>query len=200
MGKRSDFYDYIRNTKLFGPTLSTSEVEGLESILFAGETAKWMKSYAAYALATAFHETAGTMQPIKEYGGNAYYTRLYDVTGQNPTRAKAMGNTTPGDGAKYCGRGYVQLTWKTNYAKAEKLLGVPLVKNPDLAMDPLIASKILVKGMEEGWFTGKSLKNYLVTEKATLNDFIACRRIINGTDKAEKIAREALIFQTALEQ
>jgi hypothetical protein len=195
---KENFYSHLRASKLLGPTLSSSEVEGLEAILSAGEAANWSKAYIAYALATAFHETAGTMQPIKEYGGVSYYTKMYDVTGQNPARARQYGNTAPGDGAKYCGRGYVQLTWKVNYAKAEKELGVPLVNNPDLAMQPKVASSILVKGMEQGWFTGKSLSTYLTDAPGTLEAFTKCRKIINGTDKADKIAKEALIFQAAL--
>jgi putative chitinase len=99
-------------------------------------------------LATAFHETASTMQPVKEYGGNSYFTRMYDITGARAQKALAMGNTCAGDGPKYCGRGYVQLTWKTNYSKAGEKCGVDLVTYPDKAMDPAIAAKILRHGME----------------------------------------------------
>jgi putative chitinase len=194
------FYDQIRITKLYGPVFSATEFQGMEEILKDCKKAKWPIAYVAYALATAYHETAGTMQPIKEYGGRSYYMKLYDVTGQNPERARKMGNTAVGDGALYCGRGYVQLTWKVNYAKAAAELGVDLITNPDLAMNPDIASDVMIKGMEQGWFTGKRLATYLPpTGKATLQQFTDARRIINSTDKAAKIAEEAMAFQEALE-
>lgn len=190
------FFDSVR-AGILGPTLDTSEVSGCDAILEAmsGLPIAWT----AYALATAYHETAGTMQPIKEYGGANYFTRMYDVTGEKPDRAKRMGNTTPGDGPRYCGRGYVQLTWKQNYAKAGSKLGVDLVGNPDRAMAPDIAAKILRHGMREGWFTGKSFQSFLPAQGLANHEaFGAARRIINGTDKAARIAGYAVQFQTAL--
>ena len=62
------------------------------------------------------------MQPIPEYGSDERKKRLYDVEGANPDRAKKNGNTAPGDGVLYAGRGFVQLTWKNNYQR----LGQPL--------------------------------------------------------------------------
>jgi predicted chitinase len=107
-----------------------------------------------------------------------------------------MGNTTPGDGPRYCGRGYVQLTWKANYKKLGDLVGFPLVGNPDLAMRPDIAAEIMVKGMSQGLFTGKKLGDYITAEKC---DFVGARRVINGTDHAKEIAREAEHYLTALQ-
>ena len=193
------FYDYIRLEKLYGPTISTSELEGTQEILLDCAKARWPIAYAAYALATAYHETAGTMKPIKEYGGAAYFNKRYGVEGDNPERARKMGNTKRGDGAKYCGRGYVQLTWANNYARAEMELGVPLLSNPDLAMDPDIASDIMIRGMSEGWFTGKKLSTYLPsTRLASISEFNEARRVINGLDKSQMIAEYAISFQLAL--
>lgn len=193
---RAVFFDLCRKG-VMGPTLDNNEVRGSEAILdaMAGLPVSWV----AYALATAWHETAHTMQPIRELGGPRYLTRMYDVTGSRPALARKMGNTSPGDGQKYCGRGYVQLTWKINYKKAADKLGFPLVGNPDLAMRPDIAAKIMREGMTEGWFTGKAFRHYLPSEgKATKPQFTEARRIINGLDKSALIAGYALQFQTAL--
>jgi putative chitinase len=191
------FFAQCRDT-VMGPTLDQGEVDGAKAILaaMAGTPLSWC----AYALATAWHETAHTMQPVKEYGGPRYFTRMYDITGDRPSLAKSMGNTTPGDGPRYCGRGYVQLTWKANYARAEKETGKPLVANPDLAMEPIIAAQIMRHGMEEGWFTGKAFSHFLPAYGPSAEPgFINARRIINGADKAKLIAGYALQFQKALQ-
>jgi putative chitinase len=191
------FFDALRHG-LLGPTLSGEEVKGCQAILDAMEGSPL--AHTAYALATAYHETASTMMPIREYGGPTYFTRMYDVTGARPQLAMKYGNTCAGDGPKYSGRGYVQLTWKSNYEKAAKKCGVDLVAYPDKAMQPDIAAKIMRQGMDEGWFTGKSFSNYLpVKGPATRQQFTLARYIINGTDKASKIAEHALEFQRALQ-
>jgi putative chitinase len=190
------FFAELRNTKAMGPTLSADEVSGCEAILAA--CAGWRLSWAAYGLATAHLETAGTMQPIKEYGGTAYFRKMYDIEGARPAKARELGNTMPGDGAKYAGRGYVQLTGRTNYKKAGAALGQDMVSTPDLAMRPDIAAAVMVKGMEQGWFTGKRLADYLPAATGTLEQFKAARRIINGQDRALDIARTAIEFQRAL--
>jgi putative chitinase len=189
---RELFFDRIRQSP-FSKNLTASQAAGVETILDA--LAVWPTRWVAYALATALHETARTMQPIKEYGGNAYFTRMYDVTGDRPALARRMGNTSPGDGARYCGRGYVQITWKSNYAKASTVTNVDLVGNPDAAMKPHIAAEIMRHGMERGWFTGKKMADYL---SGTKTDYVNARRIINGTDKAKDIAGHAQAFEAAL--
>ena len=189
------FYDIMRQG-LLGPSLSPTEVDGCEVILKACEGLPI--SWTAYALATAYHETASTMQPIKEYGGPTYLTRMYDVSGARPQLAITNGNTCAGDGVKYCGRGYVQLTWKNNYAKAGKVCGVDLVADPDRAMEPLHAAQIMRSGMEKGWFTGKGFADYLPRAAAVLKQFTDARRIINGSDRAAQIADHAMKFQSAL--
>lgn len=176
---------------ILGPTLSENEVTGTQAIIAAGEGLPI--SHVAYMLATAWHETASTMQPIKEYGGDAYFFRRYDPKGANPALARRLGNERMGDGARYAGRGYVQLTGRANYAKAGAALGVDLVNNPDLAMARDIAAKIMRRGMVEGWFTGKKLADYLPGL-----GFTAARKIINGTDRAADIAGYARKFQAAL--
>ena len=183
---RAEFYSAVR-AKVFNGTLSQKQVDGIEAILSA--TDGLPITYRAYLLATAFHETARTMQAITEYGGRKYFDK-YD-TGK---LAAALGNTPEddGDGYLYRGRGLVQITGRANYAKAGLALGLDLVKQPDLALQPTIAAKILVRVCMECWFTGKNLGDYLPA------DYVGARRVVNGTDKAALIADYAHDFETAL--
>lgn len=166
--------------------LSTDEVQGCSAIIDACGADGWPIADTAYALATAYHETAGTMQPIREYGRGR--GRKYGVPG-------------PHGGQIAYGRGYVQLTWPENYAKADQKLGLggKLIANYELALDHKIAAQIMVRGMREGWFTSRDLDDDLPREGlATLDQFVKSRDIINGTDKALQIAKEAMHFQEGL--
>lgn len=100
-----------------------------------------------------------------------------------------MGNTQPGDGARYRGRGFVQITWKNNYARyrdqVKKLFGVDILADPNKAMVPEVAAFIMVDGMSKGTFTGKKLPDYF---NAKTTDWRNARRTVNGVDKADQIA------------
>jgi len=158
------------------------------------KAAHWPLCWLAYGLATAWHEAR--LKPIKERGSAAYLSK-YD-TGR---LARALGNTpeADGDGIKYAGRGLVQLTGRTNYKKAGDFLGLDLITNPDLALEPENAAAILVWGMEHGAFTGKGLANYLPGWRGNYSQFRQCRKIINGMDRATDIAKYAEQFQEALQ-
>lgn len=190
------FYNHVRKG-IMGPELDQGEVDGSKAIIesFLGLPA----SYIAYALATAWHETAHTMMPISEYGGPKYFFRMYDKDGERPHVARRLGNTVAGDGVKYAGRGYIQITGRRNYHLASRKLEEPLVDKPELALVRSIAARIMKQGMLEGWFTGKSLEDYLPAEGYTLKSFIQARRIVNGTDRDEDIAMYAVSFYKALE-
>lgn len=191
---KAAFFAVLRGTALRHQ--KPSQVAGTETIL---EHLKGLKtSWVAYALATTWHETAATMQPIKEHGGDAYFFRMYDKDGKRPHVARDLGNTQPGDGARFAGRGYVQLTGRRNYQRAGVAVGKSLIANPDLAMQPDIAAEIMRAGMIEGWFTGRKFASALPDAVASREQFREARRIINGTDKADKIAGYALDFQAAL--
>jgi hypothetical protein len=191
---RDFFFANVRGS-LFEGSLKQSQVNGLSAILDYWEARSGTKDdrWLAYLLATAHHETDRTIQPIKEYGGVAYFTKRYDPppTGKNPSVAKQLGNTRPGDGAAYCGRGFVQLTGRRNYTDWGKRLNIDLVGNPLLAMELDVATKILVEGSILGTFTGKKLGNYL---HDNVTDWINARRVINGVDKANLIAGYAFKY------
>lgn len=183
---RAAFYAAVRKDVALG-SLEQKQVDGIEAMLAATEGLPI--THRAYLMATSWHETAFTMQPITEYGGRKYFDK-YD-TGK---LAKALGNTpeADADGFKYRGRGYVQLTGMANYDKASRNIGVDMVSNPDLALHPTIAAKVLVAGCTGGWFTGKQLSDYLP------GDYHGARRVVNGTDQASTIANYARGFEAAL--
>lgn len=139
----------------------------------------------AYVLATIQHETAGTFKPIKEIGSYNYFKYLIGK----------LGILNLEEANKYKGKGYVQITGKTNYKKFGELLGIDLLGEPDLALDPEISWQILEIGMSKGLFTGKALKDYI---EDTNIDFVGARKIINGKDRAQNIAQLARKFFNAL--
>ncbi|HYI00977.1 peptidoglycan-binding protein [Hyalangium sp.] len=135
----------------------------------------------AYVLATVQLETGDTFQPVKE----AYYLGAKaEAYRKNNLRYYP-----------YYGRGYVQLTWKENYAKYGKLLGLELVTSPDLTLRPDVSLYVLVHGMKTGSFTGKKLSDYITASSV---DFRKARAIINGTNKAELIAGYARKWLSSL--
>jgi putative chitinase len=185
------FFNAVRQSGIFTGPLKPDQVKGLETVCSVAKQAGWPLAFTAYALATACHETAYTMQPVRE----AFWLN------ENWRRAKLRYYP-------FYGRGYVQLTWKNNYQRADQELelGNRLINNLDLALDPVIAAKIMVKGMQEGWFAGdKSGQRHTLarhlppTGTANVAQMTSARRIINGTDKARKIADEAIKFQSALQ-
>lgn len=171
------FFDEVK--KITGG-LTQVQVNTINGILAAAP--HWPVSYLAYGLATAWHEAR--FKPQSEWGKGR--GRKYGVKGKY--------------GQIPYGRGLVQLTWDFNYEWADKELKLngKLLKNFDLANDPVIAARILVRGMETGAFTSRKLSHYLLNEPAPREAFVRCRRIINGTDCDQKIADHALRFQDAL--
>lgn len=190
MINRKQFYDIFR--KEFGK-LSQSQVQGFESTFDEWEmwlSKKWVdndKRKLAYILATDWHEGDKTMQPIKEYGGDAYFVRRY---WDNKKLAKELGNLSAQDAIDFCGKGKPMITGRANYTKMGKILGYPLDKKPDLMFDLKITTEVMFEGMLtgrslKGDFTGLHLGQFF---NAKNNDPINARRIINGTDKAKLIS------------
>lgn len=180
--KRTIFYNEI-NKSLFNGRMNSSQKSGIDYKLNA-----WFRSglsdyrWLAYMLATSYHETGKKMQPIEENGKGR--GRVYGK--------KIKYNRQPYEYPDkiYYGRGDVQLTWYENYELMGKLLNIPLLEKPELALEPEISAKIMIEGMTKGKsnrgdFTGVSLETYF---NKTKDDPINARRIINLLDKAELIA------------
>lgn len=172
MFDRKIYFDYVR-ANLFG-SMTQSQVDGQEAIL-----SEWEANYStldlrwlSYPLATTYHETSKTMQPIEEYGKGS---------------GQSYGKVDPETGQAYYGRGFVQLTWRDNYARADREL--MLVGNEscewyaDNQLKVGIAAPTMFLGMIEGWFRkskdGKvqNLERYF---NAHVNDPYEAREIING--------------------
>ena len=204
-GKRIDrAYFFDEYQKRF-TKLTYTQKNALENI-FTGieEYCENDKSYVcslkkiAYMLATAKHETGHTFEPITERGNRSYFNKYDPVLANTPERRKRaieMENTQQGDGFKYRGRGYVQLTWKKNYRKSGEYLKKDLVNNPELALDQKNATKIMIYGMETGMFTTKKISSYISEDTA---DYLNARRVINGMDKAATIAGYASKLEECL--
>jgi len=123
----------------------------------------------AYILATAEHESR-LGKWMEEFASGWAYEYRSD-----------LGNTQYGDGPRYKGRGFVQITGRRNYTDWSQRLGIDLVGNPSLAKDWEIAARILVIGMRDGTFTGYRLGHFIA---GSTRDFRGARRIINGLDRA----------------
>lgn len=185
MFNRDTYFNAVRNT-LFQGALTQQQVDGQSVILAvweyqAGGTPMEDVRWLAYMLATVYHETATKMWPTTEYGSEEYL------------RGK--------DYYPYIGRGFVQLTWEENYRNASAALSLiddrDLVDHPEIALDSLISSRVMFRGMAEGWFTSRKLGQYF---NDTKNDPINARQIINGNDDDELIAGYYDQFLDALKE
>lgn len=116
----------------------------------------------AQFMAQCAHETAN-FTTLKELGDRKYFNK-YDIK-FNPAKAKELGNTRPGEGARYKGRGFIQLTGKYNYMKAGQALGLPLAQKPELVERPDVAAKVAL------WFwknrVQPNVSNFQDTTQAT---------------------------------
>lgn len=196
---RRIFFAGLRHA-VFGGRLSEGQVAGIEAVLTRFSARGWSDPrWLAYMLATAHHETGGTMQAVRET-----FAADDDEAVARLERAFRAGKlptvTTPywrrdAAGRSYYGRGLVQITHRENYARMSRVVGHDLVAEPDLALRLDVAATILVVGMTEGLFSGARLADYFVGIKA---DWQGARNIVNGRDRAARIAAKAQIFDAAI--
>lgn len=197
---RDFFFEHLHD-RLYPKGLSQSVVEGHEGVLDEWETnhAASDDRWLAYMLATAYHETARTLQPVREtlaISDDEAAERLEKAwkSGKLPWVKDPYWRKDP-HGQYWFGRGLVQLTFKANYQKLGQDIGVSLVGNPALALQEGPAIKVLFYGMINGEFTGKKLANYFA---GGLQDWVNARRIINGLDRAADIAGYGKTYYAAI--
>lgn len=169
------FFDSVRNS-LFHGTLSQDQVDGMDAILSGWEQHvdtedfRWL----AYMFATTYHETSQEMMPVEEYGKGS---------------GQPYGSPDPETGQTYYGRGFVQLTWRENYAKADQEIHLSGSNSCEWyavnALTPSTAARVMYFGMTEGWFRSDSqgrqtLERYF---NSSVEDPYGAREIINGDKK-----------------
>lgn len=185
-------YELINRT-LFQGRMVHSQRAGINEKMDAFHRHKVTDNrHKAYMLATSYHETDKKMQPIEEYGKGRgkRYGRKIMYSGQPYSHPDKI----------YYGRGDIQLTWYENYELMGKLLNIPLLEQPELALQADISADIMIEGMTKGQsnrgdFTGVSLETYF---NNSVDAPINARRIVNGLDKADLIATYYYKFLEAL--
>ena len=133
--------------------LSFHNPEAEEVLHRAAKSAGIKGTELAQFMAQTRHESADFSR-MKELGGDKYFNKLYDPK-TSPRTAKILGNTKVGDGIRYHGRGFIQITGRDNYRMAGDALGLPLEQRPELASNPAIAAKIAV------WYWKTRVKPYI---------------------------------------
>lgn len=197
---RTFFFEQL-DTTLYKGGLRQSQVDGHNSVLDAWEATmaasddRWL----AYMLGTAYHETAFTLQPVRETLASTdeqAAARLESAwqKGKLPW-VKVPYWRKDANGKYWFGRGLVQLTFESNYAKLGTVIHEDLVTNPDSALDMPIAIKVMFAGMTQGSFTGKKLADYF---HDNVQDWTSARQIINGTESAALVADNARAYYAAL--
>lgn len=125
---------------------------------------------AVASIATIRVETGSSFLPIHEYGKEDYFKDQYDIEGSHPQRARNLGNLQPGDGVRFAGRGFIQLTGRSNYTSFGLLIGQDLAGNPDLVLQPAIAAQIFAL----------YFKQRKVDVAANAQNWEQVRRLVNG--------------------
>lgn len=221
MNKKA-FYASLRTrgSGVFGTSLTQGQVDGVEAILSECVAEGADLGQAAYILGTAYGETGGAMQPVRE---NMNYSakRITEVfsgrrlqgipaakLAHNPKLLAntvyggkfgrdVLGNVAENDGWNFRGGLIGQTTGRYNFKITGSRLGVDFVKNPKLIDDLKVSAKAIVRGMLEGWHGNKRpLSDYV---SGAHRDYVGARAIWNGSFEAEKYAGYARAFETALD-
>ena len=205
-----EFFDPIRQ-HLFGGKLIQDQVDGIKSISALCVDIGLCIEQTAYVLASCYHESAHTMQPVRETlsgSDEQAIARLEHAwrNGKLPWVEEPYWRKDAA-GKSWFGRGLIQITHEENYDKQQRKLAdhprresaVPyqVHDEPDIALHPQTALLIAVLGMADGDFTGHKLADHI---RPGMADYTTARRIVNGTDRAGQIAGYARIFERAIRE
>lgn len=131
------------------------------------------------ALATVRVEVGKQYKPIEEYADGSAYEGRAD-----------LGNTQAGDGKRYKGRGFIQLTGRSNYTHYGTVLGIDLVNKPELALDVNNSAKILALYFKE---RGCNVA-------CNAQDWLKCRKLVNGVNRETGLPNGLNDFMTIINQ
>ncbi len=215
--------------RLFKSKLTTGQFEGLMKIIQFMErddslnliTDEIGLRQAAYMLATAYHESRFTFQPVYELWTASNKFALRQDRPLPPRRfaneqeyfnywysgVNGNGDAASNDGYTFRGRGYIQVTGRANYLAVGPLLGFPLpatpfIGDPELALRPDYSYQILSRGMNAGVF-GRRLGDFI---NSNMTDYVSARRSVNGNEfnskkgliKVHEIAQDASRLEQVL--
>lgn len=149
--------------KQIAPTAKDKIITDLEKYFDKWLSKSSINTYmrVCHFIAQCAHES-DHFKTLEEYASGSAYEGRRD-----------LGNTQPGDGKRFKGRGIIQLTGRDNYAEASKDLGIDLVNNPELAEDPEISVRTAI------WFWEKKRINRF----ADKDDIFGVSKTINGINK-----------------
>jgi len=173
-----------------GAELSTTSGNQAENALILAARRKWAnvqdrEIWIAALIAQCRVETANFTLNTEVWGPTS--TQLtYDIEGTQPSKARQLGNDEPGDGFKYRGRGWIQLTGKANYRAAAPAAGADIVNNPDLAAQPSVANNTALHYFETR-----------VMNKTTANNIVQISRLVNGGSNG--MAQRVAAFEQLLD-
>ena len=198
---RSAFFASLRaQGEPFGSRITQGQVEGAEAILDACRRHGIADPHhVANILAQVHRETGGRMLPVRE----AFAASDADAIARLERaweRGQLRWVRQPYWRGGWFGRGAIQITHRDNYAKMGRRLGVDLVGNPALALDPATSADIAVVGMAEGLFTGRRLTDFSFPADLDAPVPRNPRRIVNGQDGSDaEVARHHRAFRAALD-
>jgi hypothetical protein len=163
----------------------------------------------AYVLATAQH-AAHFGASLEEHGGGPIrdgVDRSFERYEPGSRLGNVLGNTQPGDGERFRGRGFIHVRGRAAYAAWSQRLAMPeqvvdaaavpyFIAYPAALAQPNVAAQTLVRGMRDGLFTGFALGAYVNDRKT---DFYGARKVVGRCEHARDVAETAAAFAAAID-